>query len=217
MNITIKKDILLLVEGKDEVEFFEAFLKTIKAHNIIQSIELGGKDNFKNEFPALLLSPNFSDVKRYGIVRDADNSATNTFQSVTNLLNRYNQPVPTIQGEIKFLNGIAAGIFIMPGNSEEGMLEDLCLSTVINHPVSSCVDEYISCLHNNLNFEKENISKEQRKYCFPKNKAKAKMHAFLAGMNKFVPSLGIAAKKGYFDLHSKQLNNIKIFLQKLIR
>jgi len=30
------------------------------------------------------------------------------------------------------------------------------------------------------------------------NKAKAKMHAFLAGMNKFVPGLGIATKKRLF-------------------
>jgi len=96
------------------------------------------------------------------------------------------------------------------------MLEDLCLSTVANHPVSSCVDVYIDCLHENLEYEKGNISKDPCKYYFPKNEAKAKMHAFLAGMNKFVPSLGIAAKKGYFNFDSEILNDIKVFLQKLV-
>jgi hypothetical protein len=112
-------------------------------------------------------------------------------------------------------DGIAAGVFIMPGNSEEGMLEDLCLGTVTDHPVSACVDVYISCLYDNLEHEKQDISKDPYKHYFPKNEAKTKMHTFLASMNKFVPSLGIAAKKGYFDLDSGILNDIKFFLQKL--
>ncbi len=201
MNITIERDNLLLVEGKDELYFFKALLTHISIEDI-QIIEVGGKDKFKDEFPALLLSPNFSAVKKYGIVRDADNNADNTFQSVTDMLNRHNQPIPTAPGEIISSNKITTGIFIMPGNSEEGMLEDLCLSTVTSHPVSACVDEYLSCLHKNLEHEKENIPKDPDKYYFPKNEAKAKMHAFLAGMNKFVPSLGIAANKGYFNFDS---------------
>ncbi|KPA17569.1 hypothetical protein MHK_002234 [Candidatus Magnetomorum sp. HK-1] len=80
MNIKIEKDILLLVEGKDEVEFFEALLKYINANESAQIIEVGGKDKFKNEFPTLLLSPNFDSVKKYAIVRDADTNANNTFQ-----------------------------------------------------------------------------------------------------------------------------------------
>jgi len=148
-------------------------------------------------------------------VRDADDSADNTFQSVIGMLNRHNQPAPKAPGEIICSEDIAAGVFIMPGNSEEGMLEDLCLSTVANHPVSVCVDAYISCLHDNLEHEETDMPKDPCKYYFPKNKAKAKMHAFLAGMNKFIPSLGIAAKKGYFDFNSEILNDIKVFLQKL--
>jgi len=41
MNIKIEKDILLLVEGKDEVEFFEALLKHINAQESVQVIEVG--------------------------------------------------------------------------------------------------------------------------------------------------------------------------------
>jgi len=216
MNLKIEKDILLLVEGRDEVEFFEALLKNINAHEVVQTIEVGGKDKFKNEFPALLLSPNFSSVKKYAIVRDADTSAKNTFKSVIGLLQRNNQPVPKYPGEMMTSNGVTTGIFIMPGNSEDGMLEDLCLKTVKEHPVLKCVDEYFSCLHDKLSHEKKITSNEPNKFFYPKNESKAKMHAFLAGMDKFVPSLGIAAKKGYFNFNSEPLNEIKDFLQKLI-
>lgn len=216
MNLIIEKDTLLLVEGRDEVEFFEALLININAHERVQTIEVGGKDNFKNEFPALLLSPNFSNVKRYAIVRDADTSAKSTFQSVVGLLQRNNQPVPKAPGEIITTNGLSTGIFIMPGNFDEGMLEDLCLKTIVGHPVLKCVDKYFSCLYDNLSHEKENLSNDSNTYFYPKNESKAKMHAFLAGMNTFVPSLGIAAKKGYFNFDSEPLNEIKDFLQQLI-
>ncbi|CAN2044020.1 DUF4435 domain-containing protein [Candidatus Magnetomoraceae bacterium gMMP-1] len=214
-NITIEKNILLLVEGRDEVVFFEALLKHINAQDNVQLVEVGGKNRFRNEFPTLLASYNFPAVKKYAIVRDADDSADNTFKSVIGLLRDHEQPLPEAPGEITSLDDIAAGVFIMPGNAAEGMLEDLCLRTVTNHPVSTCVDAYISCLHDNLEQEKKDIPKNPLKYYFPKNEAKAKMHAFLAGMNKFVPSLGIAAKKGYFNFDSEIFNDIKIFLQKL--
>ena len=34
-------------------------------------------------------------------------------------------------------------------------------------------------------------------------------------MEKFIPSLGIAAEKGYFDLDSEALDNIKSFVLKM--
>jgi len=78
------------------------------------------------------------------------------------------------------------------------------------------VDEYFSCLNDKLSHEKEITSNDPNKFLYPKNESKAKMHAFLAGMNKFVPSLGIAAKKGYFNFNTEPLNEIKDFLQKLM-
>ncbi|OQY27913.1 MAG: hypothetical protein B6244_09190 [Candidatus Cloacimonetes bacterium 4572_55] len=212
----IDKDNLLIVEGKDEIGFFEALLAHINAEDKVQIVPVGGKDQFKNEFPTLLESPNFSRVKSYGIVRDADDNADNTFQSVQGLLRRYDQPIPQASGEIISLNGVATGVFIMPGNSEEGMLENLCLKTVDDHPVSDCVDKYIDCLHKTLEHREKNTPKDPNTYYFPKNEAKVKMYAFLAGMNTYIPSLGIAAKKGYFNLNSEILDDIKAFLQKLI-
>jgi len=41
------------------------------------------------------------------------------------------------------------------------------------------------------------------------------MHAFLAGMEKFIPSAGMAALKGYFDLTSPVFDDVRAFLRNL--
>jgi len=214
MSITIDKPTLLLVEGKDEVNFFAALLDECQITEV-QIIEVGGKDKFKLEFPTLLNLDGFSQVKSYAIIRDADNDANATLTSIQSLLSKYHQPVPNDCGELVNNNGIRVGIYIVPGNKNEGMLENLCLDTVTNHPVLQCVDHYLSCLEKNLEFEVESADKEPGKYYFPKNRAKARMHAFLAGQNKWVPSLGLAAKKGYFNLSAEVLSDLRRFLKNL--
>ena len=63
--------VVLLVEGKDEVNLFKALLRHMgmSPEVDIQLKEVGGKDKFRNEFPAFLNDPNFSLVKAYAIVR----------------------------------------------------------------------------------------------------------------------------------------------------
>lgn len=61
----------------------------------------------------------------------------------------------------------------MPGNAEEGMLEDLCLHTIANHPVLSCVEMYISCLRELLEHERE-CAKKSGKILFPEKCGKGK-------------------------------------------
>jgi hypothetical protein len=214
MPTTIKKQALLLVEGKDEINFFSALLDECQIPEV-QIIEVGGKDKFKLEFPALLNLEGFSNVKSYAIIRDADNDANATLSSIQSLLSRHHQPVPNDCGEFADNNGIRVGIYIVPGNKTEGMLENLCLDTVKNNPVLQCVDQYLSCLEENLNSGVVGFDKEQGKHYFPKNRAKARMHAFLAGQNKLVPSLGLAAKKGYFNLRSEVLSELRRFLETL--
>ena len=210
MPISLEKSHILLVEGKDEVLFFEAFLKHLKIENA-QIIEVCGKNNFKNAFPAFLNMDGFSEVVSYAIVRDADNNADSTFTSIIDLLKRNNQPVPKKHEGIIGSNGVKVGIYIVPGDDKPGMLESLCLDSVSKHPIIECVNTYISCLESMI--DKDCIeNKETKKYCFPGNLPKAKMHAFLAGQNKFVPGLGIAARKGYFDLNAQCFKKLRDFV-----
>ena len=89
----------------------------------------------------------------------------------------------------------------MPGNSDAGMLEDLCLKTVEHHPAMHCVELFIDC-----------ISKLEKP---PNNITKAKAQAFLAAMPKLANSVGVGAQKGYWNFNSEELTDLKSFINNL--
>ena len=90
------------------------------------------------------------------------------------------------------------GIFIMPGDFKNGMLEDLCLRTVKDNPAVKCAETFIECA---LKLEAP-----------PRNIAKAKAQAFLAAMPDIVSSVGLGAEKRYWDFNSDELKNLRNFL-----
>ena len=195
----IREKKVLAVEGKDEVNFFEALLK----HLGIASFEIrdvGGKDQFKKKLPALVHTSGFSDVDVLVVVRDADDDPDAAFDSVRNvLLHQRLEPPERIN---QFSDGNPRiGVFIMPGNSDTGMLEDLCLKTVGEHPAMECVNAFIDCA-SGLNNP-------------PKIMAKAKAQVFLAAMPKIVNSVGVGAQRGYWNLDSDELDNLRSFIDNL--
>lgn len=202
MEITSNK--ILLVEGRDEVNFFEALCDNIGVDDI-QIIETGGKDKFKNEFPVILLMPNFEKVITVAIIQDADVSKKSTVDSINYQLKKNNFPSPVEHAKFNDSGKIKCGIFVMPGNRESGMLENLVLDTVDGNLVKIESEKYIDSLKVTL--------EENQGIKFPKNEHKARLHAYLAGMERHVSSLGLAAKSGCFNLDSEHLNEIKNFLK----
>lgn len=200
----IDKTKLLLVEGLDEVNFFIAFCKHIDSSDL-QIIETGGKEKLKLELPALLLAPGFEQVQSLGIVQDADNSLEGTVARIKSLLAQLNLPVPKGHADFKEVKKKKTGIYIMPGNRDNGMLENLVLDTVNDHPVLKESDKYIEILRTNLSQD------EGPK--FPRNEHKARLLAYLSGMEKTVSSLGLAAQKGYFNFDSEHLDELKQFIK----
>ena len=102
------------------------------------------------------------------------------------------------------------GAFVIPGGNNPGMLESLCLSTVESGESKSlleCVDSFMDCV------KKESVGNTL--YKTPKNFNKARCRAFLAAMEKDIPTLGIAAEKGYWDLSSSKLQPLLNFLNEL--
>jgi hypothetical protein len=89
----------------------------------------------------------------------------------------------------------------MPGNLENGMLEDLCFKTVSNHPAAKCVNTFIDC-----------VKKLEQP---PKIISKARVQAFLAAMPKLVNSIGLGANKGYWNLEHHEMIDIRKFLEDL--
>lgn len=206
----ITHDKVLLVEGQDEVNFFQALLNHLHLVSI-QIIELGGKDRFHNEFPTFLALPGFEQLTAYAIIRDADSSHTSTLHSIKDLLQRNGQPCPANSGEFT-TPPRKVGVFIIPGNTEQGMLESLCLRSVSEHPAMPCVESFMRCLDEMLEKRLGEVPINRQQAYYPKNEEKAKTLAFLSCMHEVTTSIGLAAQKGYWPFDHTALAELRNFL-----
>jgi hypothetical protein len=194
----ITKTKVLVVEGKDEKVFFDAILRKKLNINDVQTIDVGGKDQFKTRFPVLVKRPGFIDVEKLAIVRDAEDNINGTHGSILDVLRRCGFTPPEKLTEYSDSNP-QIGIWIMPDNVNNGMLEDLCLQTVLDHPAMECVNKFMECAF--------------RLTCPPKNPAKSKSLAFLAAMPELVSSVGLGAEKQYWNFDSPRLSQLIKFLE----
>lgn len=237
MGKVITKPKLLLVEGKDEVYLFNKLLSDLTLENI-EVRDVGGKSKFANRLKVLFNSPNHENITSVGIIRDADTHSAGAFASVCDALHKAGLPTPTIPLQ-SVGNLPQVMIMIIPGGGQLGMLEDLCLASVVDDPAMACVERYFECL-------KEQIDLSS----FPGNLAKAKVRAFLAAMewgeetyfesiqkylkiqpadapsvaqahtflaSRYKPNLdlGIAAQRGYWKLDHPTFDQVKQFLKQL--
>ncbi len=195
MEINKKK--IIGVEGKDEINFFEALFKSLNIRDI-QLINFGGKDNFNNKIKQIVKLANFKDVTHFGLIRDADDDYSGALASVKASLKNANLPVPEENQNFSSVGVPKTGIFIMPGGNKTGMLESLCIDTIREDIDFQCVKNYIDC-----------ISEK------PNNEDKAIIQVYLAGKNPIVNSLGLGALKGHIDFESAKLQTLKDFIWEL--
>jgi hypothetical protein len=196
----LSKPKLLIGEGKEEVDFFTAFLTHLNISNV-QVEQYRGKQGLASYLKTLVVRPGYLNVVSLGITRDADNSAQSAFQSVCGSLQRASLPVPSQPGEVVGDNP-QVSVMILPDGQNKGMLEDLCLAAVEADPVLQCVDEYFNCVYTTVGREPNNI-------------AKARVHAWLASQIEPDKRLGEAAKAGYWPWDSPGFDRLKQFLQAL--
>ncbi|HLC16243.1 MAG TPA: DUF3226 domain-containing protein [Thermodesulfovibrionia bacterium] len=110
----ITSDKLLAVEGRDECNFFDEFLKASGITNV-KTVDIGGKDKFKNELPSLITIDWFSDITAIGFVRDAEaNFAKSAFDSMCSIIKKCGLPIPKGMNTINQSGNPKTGIFIMP-------------------------------------------------------------------------------------------------------
>ena len=197
----ISKEKLIITEGSDDLKFIELILNYLNITEI-QIEEVGGKPNFKYGIPDIIRSTGFEKVRILAIFRDADENFSSAFVSIKNILSRiedYDLILPSEPNS--FSNGTPRiGIFIFnkPGE-ENGMLEDICLETVIDHPIMGCVEDFMNCVSEN--------------FVPPRNISKAKCLSFLAALSITYPKLSVAIEKKIWNLDSEVLNDLKSFLE----
>lgn len=192
--ISLRK--LLLVEGQDEVSVFDRLANQMNISNI-QTFDVGGKDQFPKRFPALIVLPGFAQVEQIGLIRDADDNHADAFASLCGVLTKEGFPKPP--GDHSFSPGSPAiGVFILPNNKDNGVLEDLLVESVDQTEAFNCVDSFSDCIS-----ELENR---------PKNLSKSRAQAYLAAMPDECRSVGVGAKKKYWDFDAPCFDPLKSFL-----
>lgn len=214
----IKTKSICLVEGKDEINFCKSLLEHLNIKDVC-CVDIGGNRSFNIKFKTkILVDDGFKNIEKIAIIRDAEtNIAQSAFDSIKSALsvqderNKLKDIISqcSLENNIVHNNNIKCGIFIMPNNKTQGMLEDLCLKYVEQLPVNICISHFIDCLKQNVFCNKsiENI-----------NISKSKLLSYLASLTtkKDNPtSLGIAALQGHFDFNNDVFKNITNFLKQV--
>ncbi len=195
--IQIEKKILLLVEGKDPRNFFEAFIEHLSLENI-QIQDFGGVDELRGFLLGFVNMPNFHEIVRsIGIVRDAESSAEGAFQSVQSSLKNAKLSVPHNPQESTATHPRVT-VLILPGDNRQGMLETLLCESFVNTPEDRCINDFFKCV-------------EALRDMSIKRPEKARAHAYLTTKPEPHVSVGVAAKKKYLDLNHNVFSNIRDF------
>ena len=198
----ITRTVQLLVEGRDPFNFFEAMCERLSLSDQLQIRDFGGIKELRDFLSAFVKVADFSTVKSIAIIRDAEHSAEDAFKSVQASLKKAKLEVPGEPGQYVVHAQPAVGVLILPGQDRPGMLETLLCETFADAPVRHCVDAFFKCM-----------AEQCSDLNSPKLVAKARACAFLATKPKPYVSVGIAAKKGYWDLDHGALAPIHQFLQ----
>ena len=189
---------LLLVEGRDEENFFEAFLRYLGVSGI-QVLNYRGKNNLGNRLEVYVDVPSFAQIQSIGIVRDADDNARSALQSVQSSLRNVGLPAPQ-----DFLEPAGdsprVAVFIMPNNADAGALEDLCLVALADDPAMGCVEAFMQCVQAAVATP-------------PADAAKARMHAFLASREDPELRLGEAGQRRYLPWDNPAFGDLAQFLR----
>ena len=196
----IESEIQILVEGNDQRNFFEAFIDHLSLANI-QIQNFGGVDQLHDFLEGLVDVTGFQAVKSVGIVRDAETSAQAAFQSVQSSLSNAGLPVPN-QPERRAGSSPAVTVLILPDNNRPGMLETLLNETFANTPVDDCINAFFGCV------EDASGVPLQRPH-------KARARAYLATKPEPHLSVGVAAKRDYWDLDHPVFDQLRQFLTAL--
>lgn len=203
-RLTLEEDILLLVEGRDEVGLFNELIKNCLQGNKsqIQVLDAGGKEKFKDNLETIrTLALKRPTLRSIGVIRDADDNPNGSFDSVCGSLRSAGYEPPAAHAE--FSNATPSiGVFIVPDGSQPGAIETLCRRSVAGEAAAKCVDDYMECLTTN------NALKS-------KNPDKTFTHAYLAAMEDPVARVGEGALQKVWDFQSPAFAALSQFVRGL--
>ena len=168
----------------------------------VQIRNFGGTQDLREFLLAFKDLTRFSDiVKRVGIVRDAETDFDSALASVRSSFENANLPVPEFHGY--FTNSSpAVGAMILPGENQNGMLETLLCMSISGCEIDDCINQFFECVE-----DKAGINIRRRE------KARARVY-FATRLDPHL-SVGVAAKRGYWNLNHGAFEGVRNFLCEL--
>lgn len=193
------KPVQLLVEGKDDLNFFETLIRAV-GRTDIEVQDYGGRDRLRRYLRGLRRVANFRKVRVVAITRDADGLVEDAARSLRDAVRQVGLPEPvTRTGAGADGASPETRIHILSGDGE--MLESLLNRTVADTPEAACVDAFVKCV--------EDTGRGLR------NPSKSRAHAWIATRDHPEVSVGVAAQKNYWPLEHGALDELRAFLRSL--
>jgi len=209
-------DHMLLVEGEADKSFFEQVCKTLELHTSVTVAppkDVGGSHNTKegvfNHLPILLNQLSDAQITRLAVVVDADSEDNGggynrAIDRVTKIVKSYGFTLASDSvGGILFQHddGLADfGLWVMPNNSDEGMLEDW---------IKSCVH---SNEHKLFTHAKEVVGELSPPKFKPIHRSKAEVATWLAWQKQPGHGLYRVVEDQLIDIDSKLFLELKDWL-----
>ena len=201
----IENEHLLLCEGKATKLVLGPF---VRHHAILgfQPLDFGGNNDFASFIADVKFLPAFaSQVRSIAIVPDAEEHVSGALRQVQNVLRMNGLPVPEQAGVAGITSGILrVGVFLMPDNETEGMLETLCMQSVQDEPAFACVEEFFRCV-------KERVATPPRHLQIHK----ARAQAYLATRETIEYHVGRAVDNGAWNFNHAAFAPLAEFLRAL--
>lgn len=185
----------LLVEGKDDQHVLMALCEKFEIPENFEIIDSKGIDNLLLQLPQRLKE---SDVTTVGVIVDADTDLAGRWLSIRTILvaNDYDVPeqLPAQGLVISHHEKPSVGVWLMPDNATNGMLEDFIRFLVPED------DNLLPVIQANL----QNIEKQGLNRYIPDHKSKAVIHSWLAVQENPGTPMGLSITRRY--LSTKQAN-----------
>lgn len=186
---------LLLVEGKNDLH---VILSLCEKFEIVQNFEIKDTNGYDNLIKGLPIRIKNKKESTIGIIIDADFELGKRWESISSILRAsgYEIPknIPTNGLIIGNESQVIIGIWMMPNNKFEGMLEDFIAFLV---PENDETMPYVDNLMTTI--ETKNLNK----YSLPNNKSKARIHTWLGLQESPGSPLGQAITKKYLTTENE--------------
>ena len=205
MKMSEKYSKKLLVEGKDDQHVIWALCEKFHIPEVFDVTDCEGIDNLCESIPVRFKQ---AGIETVGIIIDADVDINNRWLRIRNLLSTQGFEVPEDllnEGLILSNGNVKVGVWIMPNNKTDGMLEDFISFLVPQN------DELLSVVDDTLN---EIESKNLNKY-LPIHKSKARIHSWLSWQEDPGTPMGLSITKKYLTTDNGNCQQLIKWLQKL--